>query len=131
MCIPIQRERKFCRLEFKKCIIERNYFGSDNGKSECDGEVGSLNRSVDMTIVGRKAIVSDAEDLYSWCMEHLCLDEPGSKRTFIHVQKGEIYRARDSTKCQNTAGVQETPPVFLIYHLVHTSYWLRNYHATV
>ena len=130
MCIPIQRERKFCKLEFKKCIIERNYFGSDNGKSECDSEVGSLNRSVDMTIVGRKAIVSDAEDLYSWCMENLCLHEPGSKRTFIHVQKGEIYRARDSTNVK-TLQVSRKLHQFLIYHLVHTSFWLRKYHSTV
>nr|XP_022298154.1 uncharacterized protein LOC111107308 isoform X2 [Crassostrea virginica] len=104
----------FADLSLKKCRIERNYFGSDHGKSECDGEVGSLNRSVDMAIVGRKAIVSDAKDLYSWCMENLCLDEPGSKRTFIHVKKGEIDRARNSTNVKTLQGSRKLHQFFNI-----------------
>jgi len=50
----------FADLSLSNMLIERNFFGSDHGKSECDGEVGCINRAVDMAILGRKTVVSDA-----------------------------------------------------------------------
>ena len=44
----------FADLSLKDLSIERSYFGSDHGKSECDGEVGCINRAVDLAVLGRK-----------------------------------------------------------------------------
>lgn len=83
----------FAYLSLKDVHVEWNYFGSDHGKSECDGEVGCINRAVDIALLGRKVIISNAEDMFTWCSEsNLCLDEPGSKRKFYHVKTGDIKR---------------------------------------
>ncbi|WAR02999.1 hypothetical protein MAR_009557, partial [Mya arenaria] len=44
----------FAYLSLKDVHIEWNFFGSDHGKSECDGEVGCINRAVDIALLGRK-----------------------------------------------------------------------------
>ncbi|WAR25842.1 LOW QUALITY PROTEIN: VRTN-like protein, partial [Mya arenaria] len=81
----------FADLSLKSIHVDRSYFGSDHGKSECDGELGSINRAVDLTLVGRKVIIKNAEDMSSWCStSNLSLDEAGSKRTFLNVRSGEI-----------------------------------------
>ena len=86
----------FADLSLKNIKIQRNFFGSDHGKSECDGEVGCINRAVDMAILGRKTVVADAEDLYTWCStSNLCLNEAGSKRRFFLVKSGDITRDRE------------------------------------
>lgn len=77
--------------------INRNYFGSEHGKSECDGEIGILNRSLDRAIIGNQVIMNSAEDIYSYCHKHLEIDEPLSTRNFFLVKNGEIDRKRPNT----------------------------------
>ena len=62
-----------------------NFFGSDHGKSECDGELGILNRSLDRAIAGGKVVMTNAEDMVNFCQENLTLDSPDSRRSYIHV----------------------------------------------
>ncbi|WAR05816.1 hypothetical protein MAR_021185 [Mya arenaria] len=57
----------FADLSLKSIHVDRSYFGSDHGKSECDGELGSINRVVDLALVGRKVVIKNAEDMSSWC----------------------------------------------------------------
>ncbi|WAR05490.1 hypothetical protein MAR_020859 [Mya arenaria] len=40
----------FADLSLKSIHVDRSYFGSDHGKSECDGELGSINRAVDLAL---------------------------------------------------------------------------------
>ena len=67
--------------------IERNILGSDHRKSECGGEMGCVNKAVDMAIPGRKVVVSNADYMYTWCSTNLCLDEFDSKRRFFGGEK--------------------------------------------
>ena len=76
----------FAQISLKDVHIELNYFGSDHGKSECDGEVGCINRAVDIALLGRKIIMSNAEEMFEWyASSNLCFDEIGSKRRFFLV----------------------------------------------
>lgn len=98
----------FADLSLKNIQIERNYFGSDHGKSECDGELGCINRAVDMAILGRHACITDAEDMYAWCSKsNLCLDEAGSKRRFFLVDKRDINRDRGQTNITTLQGCRK------------------------
>lgn len=40
--------------------INRNFFGSEHGKSDCDAEIGILNRNVDRAIIGRQVVINNA-----------------------------------------------------------------------
>ena len=72
-----------------------------------NSSVGYVNKSLDMAILGRKVIVSNADDMYAWCATHLCLDEVGSKRQLFPVKAGDINRNRIVT---NTPRLPETTP---------------------
>ena len=94
--------------------IEWNYFGSDHGKSECDGEtecdgeVGCVNRAVDIALFGRKNIISNAEEMFEWCASiNLCFDEIGSKRRLFLVTKGDIRRHNNLGDVQTLQGTRK------------------------
>ena len=88
--------------------IEWNYFGSNHGKSECEGEVGCINRAVDIALFGRKIIISNAEDMFEWCVSsNLCFDEIGSKRRLFLVKKGDIRRHNNLGDVQTLQGTRK------------------------
>ena len=94
--------------------IEWNYFGSNHGKSECDGEtecdweVGCVNRAVDIALFGRKIIISNAEEMFEWCaLSNLCFDEIGSKRRLFLVKKGDIRRHNNLGDVQTLQGTRK------------------------
>ncbi|MEE8209109.1 MAG: hypothetical protein V3T88_09210 [Nitrosomonadaceae bacterium] len=60
--------------------LERHYFGIEHGKG--DGEIGILNRALDRAIASN-AVITNAEDTYTYCVKNLVLNEPTSKRTFL------------------------------------------------
>ena len=98
----------FAQISLKDVPIEWNYFGSDHGKSECDGEVGSINRAVDIALLGRKVIISNAEEMFEWCASsNLCFDEIGSKRRFFLVNKGDIRRSNNLGDVQTLQGTRK------------------------
>ncbi|WAR09183.1 hypothetical protein MAR_019141 [Mya arenaria] len=100
-------------LSLLETDIDWNYFGSDHGKSEADGELGSLNRAVDKAILGRQVIVSGAEDLQKWCnsKDNLMIDEPGVKRHFHLVDIDEVNRSGDETCVQTMQGIRNVHQV--------------------
>ncbi|WAR10111.1 VRTN-like protein, partial [Mya arenaria] len=100
-------------LSLLETDIDWNYFGSDHGKSEADGELGSLNRAVDKAILGRQVIVSGAEDLQKWCnsKDNLMIDEPGVKRHFHLVDIDEVNRSGDETFVQTMKGIRNVHQV--------------------
>ncbi|XP_052762893.1 uncharacterized protein LOC128205359 [Mya arenaria] len=100
-------------LSLLETDIDWNYFGSDHGKSEADGELGSLNRAVNKAILGRQVIVSGAEDLQKWCnsKDNLRIDEPGVKRHFHLVDIDEVNRSWDETCVQTMKGIRNVHQV--------------------
>lgn len=102
-----KRKGSFADLSLKTIAIERNFFGSDHGKSECDGEVGCVNRALDMAVLGRKVVVSDADDIFTWCSTNLCLDEVCSKRRFFLVKPDDINRDIDVTNVKTLQGCRK------------------------
>ena len=81
--------------------IEWNYFGSDHGKAEADGELGSLNRSLDRAILGRQVIISEAKDIVAWGNREMSLDKPDSRRKFILVENINRIDSDDQIKTVN------------------------------
>ncbi|KAK6196383.1 hypothetical protein SNE40_001618 [Patella caerulea] len=85
-----------CLVAFsmRKYLIEWNFFGSDHRKSEADGELDSLNRALDLGILGRQVIIRCAQDIVDWAndRENLRLDEAGSKSHFHYVPTDAINR---------------------------------------
>ncbi|VDI09049.1 Hypothetical predicted protein [Mytilus galloprovincialis] len=61
----------FSDLALFKIPINRNFFGSEHGKSECDGEIGIVNRAIDRAIIGNKVIINNAEDLFKFCQKSM------------------------------------------------------------
>ncbi|WAR05668.1 VRTN-like protein, partial [Mya arenaria] len=100
-------------LSLLETDIDWNYFGSDHGKSEADGELGSLNRAVDKAILGRQVIVSGAEDLQKCCnsKDNLMIDEPGVKRHFHLVDIDEVNRSGDETCVHTMKGIRNVHQV--------------------
>ncbi|CAG2250372.1 unnamed protein product [Mytilus edulis] len=87
----------FAKLAQENVVIQRHYFGSEHGKSESDGEVAAVNKAVDSVVIGRRAIITNATDMYNWCCEHIVFDEPGSKRDFFLVDKNIIEHSKEDT----------------------------------
>ncbi|XP_050388651.1 uncharacterized protein LOC126820602 [Patella vulgata] len=86
-----------CDVSLKGHKIVRNYFGSEHGKADGDGEIGLVNRALDRAICGVGTVISSAYDAYRWCTEHFQLNNTLSKRSFIYVPKGVIPRSRSVT----------------------------------
>ena len=78
--------------------LERNYFGSDHGKSESDGELGCLHRAINMAILGHGCLINNAEDLYKcYASPESAFDTPGHKKTFFVGGDNEIKQKRSET----------------------------------
>lgn len=75
-------------LEKTSATIDRNFFGSEHGKADCDAEIGVTNKAIDQAIIGRKAIINNAEDMFKFCTENLRVDEKFLKREFFPREKG-------------------------------------------
>ncbi|WAR09173.1 hypothetical protein MAR_019131 [Mya arenaria] len=85
----------FADLSLKSIHVDRSYFGSDHGKSECDRELGSINRAVDLALVGRKVVIKNAEDMSSCCStSNLSLDKAGSKK--LSLMKNQVISMLES-----------------------------------
>ena len=116
----------FADLSLSRHNIERCYYGSEHGKGEGDGEIGCLNRSVDLDILGRRVIINNAEDLYKWCSgpNGLVLNAETSKRSFLLVTKGEIVRDRPKTFVKTLKGTRK-------YHQIQKVAKYVSLHASV
>ena len=88
----------FADLGFQVVQCSRNYFGSEHGKNDCDGEIGVVNKALDRAICGKAVVVNDAKDAFNWCQENMTLNSKLSKRSFLYVGDGEIKRDRPHTK---------------------------------
>ncbi len=93
-------------ISLSEDTISWNYFGSDHGKADADGELGSINRALDAAIRGRQVVISDAREMTTGCNQegHMLIDEPGSKRHFHHV--ANIDRSSHSTKVETRPGIR-------------------------
>ncbi|WAR23449.1 LOW QUALITY PROTEIN: hypothetical protein MAR_037118 [Mya arenaria] len=87
----------FADIANERTEINRNYFGSEHGKNECDGEIGVLNRALDRAIIGNEVVLNSAEDVYNYCHSRLEVDEVLSTRNFFYVKNGDINRNRPET----------------------------------
>lgn len=96
----------FVDISLASIPTERNYYGSEHGKGEGDGEIGVINKKVDQAVLGRQVIVRSAQELYEWCHSNLELDEEFSKRKFFHVPKGEIERNRPDRMIKTVKGTR-------------------------
>ena len=94
-----------CSLKSYK--IMRNYFGSEHGKADGDGETGIINKALDRAITGENVIINDAKDAYEYCVQHFTLDDELSKRDFIYVREGEITRNRTYTRVKTVVGTRK------------------------
>ena len=87
--------------------INRNYFGSEHGKGDCDGETGVFNRAVDRAIIGKKVVINDAQDLFTYAKSNLELDETFTKRKFFLVENGDISRDRLETEVKTLVNTRK------------------------
>lgn len=85
----------FADISLASHPTERNYYGSEHGKGEGDGEIGVINRGIDRAVLGRQVIIRNGEELYEWCSDNLVSDMEFSKRKFFHVKVGDISRNRE------------------------------------
>ena len=90
-------QKDFLQISLADVPISRNFFGSEHGKSACDAVIGVLNRAIDGTIIGKKVIINNTEDLFKFCEENLVLDEPFTKINFMFAKGKEIPRERPET----------------------------------
>lgn len=72
--VVLPNTRAVADLSLNCTPINRNFFGSEHGKGESDGETGVLNRAVDRAIVGGQVIIRNAKEMYNWCDENLALE---------------------------------------------------------
>ncbi len=86
-------------------ITDRNYFGSEHGKSASDGETGVVNRAVDRAIVGRQVIISNFTDMVNWCNDNLCASNAEFTRRFFLVEV--INHDRPETDVRTITGVRK------------------------
>lgn len=99
--------RSFADLSLDCTPINRNFFGSEHGKGESDGETGVLNRAVDRAIVGGQVIIRNAKEMYNWCDENLAVDEPYNKRQFVFVSSEDMNRDRPFTNVTTLKGCRK------------------------
>ncbi|KAJ8049262.1 hypothetical protein HOLleu_01941 [Holothuria leucospilota] len=94
----------FADLSLSIYATERNYYGSEHGKGEGNGETGVINRAIDRAILGRQVIVRNVQELYQWCSEHLSTETEFSKRKFFHVKLGDVSRNRQDRRVETLKG---------------------------
>lgn len=88
----------FADLAHSEQSVNRNYFGSEHGKGDCDADIGVLNSSIDRAIIGNQVQINCAYDLYKYCKEHLEIQDLMAKRTFHFVSSQDIQRDRPVLK---------------------------------
>lgn len=94
----------FADLSLSSKGRERNYYGSEHGKGEGDGEIGVINKAVDKAILGRKIIINSAKEKWEWCSDNFACYEHFSTRKFIFVAKDEIKQNRPQTEVDTLNG---------------------------
>ncbi|KAJ8382437.1 hypothetical protein SKAU_G00032150 [Synaphobranchus kaupii] len=99
---PTQYKNKvaFCDASHGKCKVQKHIFGSRHGKGPCDGEISVVKRCAANAVRGRRRIISNAEDLFSFGQDNLSLPKDDvehvhSRRKFFFVKEGEIERNRE------------------------------------
>ncbi|WAR17806.1 VRTN-like protein, partial [Mya arenaria] len=97
----------FADLAHADVEINRNFFGSEHGKGDCDGETGVFNRAVDRAIIGRKVVINDAHDLFNYAKSNLELDDTFAKRKFFFVENGDISRDRLETEVKTLVNTRK------------------------
>ena len=89
-------------------IVERCFFGSRHGKSQCDALGGLVKNQAAKYVRSRKGTIPDAKALFEFCKNNLAedTDEKCShkKRTFFYVE--EIQRGSESTKLLTLPGTR-------------------------
>ena len=95
--VNINLEGHLPTFSLNENAINRNYFGSEHGKSECDAEIGIINRTVDRAISGQSVVINDARDMFEYCQQTQSMDDVLTKKTFLYVSSEEIIRDRPPT----------------------------------
>ena len=113
----------FADYSLKGYNLRRNFFGSEHGKSDGDGETGIINRCLDRAITGESIIIKNAEDAYDYCAANFTLNDTLSKRDFILVKQGEINRDRSHTHVRTTKGTRK---IHQMYNNPGTPYMLHT-----
>jgi hypothetical protein len=112
-CSQYKCKGSLAAMSLQQVSLEWNYFGSEHGKGEADGEIGVLNRALDLAVKGRKVIINNALEMYNYCCSSdLSYDEPTSKRHFVLAE--EIPREKNHTNVELVQGIRKM-------HQVHTS----------
>ena len=79
---------------------EKHFFGSQHGKGPCDAEIGVVKRMVSSAVKARRAVVSNANELFHYCQASLTRPptpdvDCHNRRTFIFVSRnGDVNRNR-------------------------------------
>ena len=77
--------------------MSRNFFGSEHGKGAPDGETGAIKSKIEMAILGGKAIIRNAKELFRYCKEELAIEKDSSSKmccTFFLVNSINHERQR-------------------------------------
>ena len=101
-CISqFKSKRPFKDVSKRKKLYERAFFGSRHGKNPCDALGGLVKSSAERYVKSRRGIISNAEDLYTYCKENL--EDQGQsskcvhkKRTFFYVD--DVERPKPNTE---------------------------------
>mgnify|MGYP001554452841 CR=1 FL=1 len=80
----------FADLSLNNTPINRNYLGSEHGKGEVDGEIGTISRQSDRAVIGSKTVFNNSTEYYNFCKENLSRDTDGFKRSFFYIDKGML-----------------------------------------
>lgn len=97
----------FADLSLVATDTNRNFFGSEHGKNECDGEIGVVNQAIDRAIIGNKVVINNAEEMFQFCKANLETNEVLSKRTFFFVKENEIERDRPETNVKTVPNTRK------------------------
>ncbi|CAG2186451.1 unnamed protein product [Mytilus edulis] len=97
----------FAKLAQENVVIQRHYFGSEHGKSESDGEVAAVNKAVDSVVIGRRAIITNATDMYNWCFDKNIIEH--SKEDTVKPIKGirQIHQVNNDPQTQGALNIKK------------------------
>ena len=99
-------KKSFYYLNKFKVPIERNYFGTEHGKNECDATTGMLKLQYNNAIKADDCVISNAHDLTEYFIETYKNDK---SKFFRHVHKDDkdllaIFKAFESVNVQVLSG---------------------------
>lgn len=94
----------FADVSLASYPTERNYYGSEHGKGEGDGEIGVINRAIDRAVLGRQVVIRNSQELHDWCSANIASDAEFSKRKFFHVKVGDVARNRPDREVETLKG---------------------------